>query len=183
MSLGSVEATETRSGGGRFTLFTSDSRLDAAAGVEGRLGVRLSETLQAEAAGSYTKPTLVARIGSDAEGIPDVTVPETITQFAVEGAILLDLSRFKVGTRGVPFVSAGAGYNRQLHETATLIEHGIVYHIGGGANVALKVRPDRALKTFGLRLDARAIIRTGGIAFDNNSHAGASFGGTLFVRF
>lgn len=179
MSLGAADATETRPGGSRFTLFTSDSRLDAAPAIEARVGVRVSDTLQVEAAGSYAAPALTARIASDVEGIPDVSVAESLNQFTIEGAVLLDLVRFR-GRRTSPFVSAGGGYARQLHETATLIEHGAIYHIGGGVNVPLKGSGRGAL---GLRLDGRALIRTGGVAFDDRPHVGPSFGATVFVRF
>jgi hypothetical protein len=180
MTLGSANADETRPGGSTFTLFTSDSRLDSAAALEARFGVRLSDTLQVEATGSYAAPTLTARIASDVEGIPDVSISETITQYTVEGAAVLDLPRY-AGARVMPFVSAGAGYNRQLHETATLIEHGPIYHVGGGVNVTLGEQSGG--KAFGVRLDGRAVIRTGGVAFDDSPHVAPAFGATLFVRF
>jgi hypothetical protein len=182
MSLGSSDATETQPGGSRFTLFKTESRLDSATAVEARFGVRLSDTLQVEGVGSYGKPMLTARIASDAEGIPSVSISESITQFTIEGALVLELPRRRIGFRTVPFVSAGGGYNRQLHETATLIEHGFVYHLGVGGNVMLKERPDAGVKTVGLRVDARALIRTGGVAFDDRPHVGPSIAGTLFVR-
>lgn len=183
MSLGSANANETRPGGGTFTLFTTASRLDAASALEARFGVRLSDTLQVEAAGSYATPSLTARIASDVEGIPDVSISETITQFTIEGAAVLDLPRYRAGARAVPFVSAGAGYNRQLHETATLIEQGAVYHLGAGVNIVLKDRADAGMKAIGVRVDGRAVFRTGGVAFDDSAHIGPAFGGTLFVRF
>jgi hypothetical protein len=183
MSLGGSNANETSPGGGTFTLFKTDSQLKGANLVEGRIGVPFTERLRLEASGSYATSDLSTRITSDVEGIPDVTATEPIQQFTLEGAIVMDLPRWQVGRRTVPLVSAGGGYLRQLHEGQTLIEQGGLFHIGGGANILLGARPDARLKAFGVRLDARALFRTGGVAFDDGAHGASSFGATVFVRF
>jgi hypothetical protein len=183
MSLGAVEANETSSGGGSLKLFATESRLDAVNGVEGRLGVRVSDTIHLEASGSYGVSTLSTRISSDVEGIPDVTATEPIQQYSVEGAVLMDLPRWQLGTRVLPFVAGGGGYVRQLHENKILVENGGLWHIGGGATIALRSRPDALIEVMGVRVDGRAQFRIGGVAFDKRSHASAAAGASVFVRF
>lgn len=182
-SLGNVDANETSSGGGAFRLFATESELDGATGVDGRFGIRLTETLQLEASGSYAVSDLSTRISSDVEGIPDVTAVESIQQYTVEGAIVMHLPRWRFGARALPFVAAGGGYLRHRHEDKTLVENGGLWHVGGGANLVLRSRPDRFMKALGVRLDARAIFRTGGVAFDDDTRFAPAFGLSAFVRF
>lgn len=183
MSLGAVDANETGAGGGSFRLFATETQLDPANAFEGRLGIYLSETLRLEASGSYGVSNLRTRISSDVEGIPDVTAREPIQQYTVEGALLMDLPQWRLGTRILPFVAAGGGYLRHLHENKMLVEDGGLWHIGGGANLVLRSRPDALIKALGIRLDGRALFRIGGVAFDNRSRTSVAVGVTTFARF
>jgi hypothetical protein len=183
MALGAVDANETRSGGGNLKLFATESRLDAVSGVEGRFGIRLSETIRLEASGSYGVSSLSTRISSDVEGIPDVTATEPIQQYSVEGGVLMDLPRWQLGTKVLPFAAAGGGYLRHLHENKILVENGGLWHIGGGANIALRSRPDALIEVLGVRVDGRAQFRIGGVAFDKRPQTSAAMGASAFVRF
>jgi hypothetical protein len=126
-SMGAADATETAANGTRFRLFSSESSLASAIGPEGRVGVRLTKSLQLEGSASHTTPTLRTRIRSDAEGIPDLTLAETVNQWTIDAALVAHLARWRFGTRSVPFLSAGAGYLRQIHEGGTLVETGRTY--------------------------------------------------------
>jgi hypothetical protein len=183
MSLGASEANETAPGGSAFRLFTTESQLNGPTAFEARIALRLSDRWALEANGSYGTPVLSTRIGSDVEGIPDVTATESVQQFTIEGAVVRELQRWQLGRRTVPFVSAGAGYMRHLHERQTLAESGALYYLGAGANIILIARPDARLTVIGVRLDARAVFRAGGAAFDDDAHVAPTAGATLFVRF
>lgn len=182
-AMGSTDASETSADGTRFRLFASDSSLAAGVGIEGRIGVRLTRVLQLDASATYAKLELRSRITSDVEGIPDITLTEAVTQWTVEGAVVAHLARWRLGASGVPFLSAGAGYLRELHEGGTLAETGRRYHVGGGINYLLTRRDERRLKSTGLRVDARAVLRTGGVSFTDGAQVAPALGASLFLRF
>jgi hypothetical protein len=184
VSMGAADATETAPNGTRFRLFSSESSLASAIGLEGRIGVRLTTALQLEGSASHATPTQRIRIRSDAEGIPDITLAETVNQWTIEAALIAHLARWRVGTRSVPFLSVGVGYLRQLHERETLVEEGRIYHGGGGINVLLKQRPDdRRLKSAGVRLGARGEVRAGPGRLDNRVRIAPRVDASFFLTF
>jgi hypothetical protein len=181
--LGSRTATETTSTGSTSALFSTASELAGAAGIDGRLGVRLSRWLAAEAEASYGKPQLHIATSADAESAAAVTATETIQQFTVGGNVLWRLPGKAWSPRFAPFASAGAGYLRQLHDPGTLVETGRFYQVGGGVN-ALVVSTRRFHTTgIGVRADVRALVRSRGVAFDKGSQVSPAAGVALFVRF
>jgi hypothetical protein len=182
LALGESAATETRPGGERFTLFGTDSRVDRAVGVDARAGVRLTRAFQIEAAFGYRRPTLTTQITSDAEGIPDVEAVERTSEFLIEGALLFH-PPWRPAGRLEPFVAAGGGAVRYLHERRTVVENGEAYFLGGGATLAFSERDRSRLKGLGVRVDVRAVVTSGGMAFDDRAHVGAAAGASMFVRF
>ena len=184
VSMGAADATETAPNGARFRLFSSESSLTSAIGLEGRIGVRLTTLLQFEGSASHATPTRRTRIRSDAEGIPDVTLAETVNQWTIEAALVAHLARWRFGTRSVPFLSVGVGYLRQLHEGETLVETGRTYQVGGGVNVLLRQSAGgRFLKSTGVRLGARGAVRTGGGSLDNQVRIAPLVDASFFARF
>jgi hypothetical protein len=182
--LGSNNANETTSAGGSQKLFSTSSDLVGAAGLEGRIGVRLRRSLEAEVEASYAKPPLRITISSDFESAAPVTASETIQQFTFGAGVVWYLpSRARRTTRLAPFLTAGGGYLRQLHESATLLETGHFYQFGGGMKYLLASRPTRQLKGVGVRVDVRALVRSKGIAFDAGHYTSPVIGASLFVRF
>ena len=177
-SFGQVDATETTASGGTFRLFTADTTLDPLIGFEARLGVRLLPALRIEATGSYGTSDLKVDLTADAESAAATTATERITQFTFEGAAVMELTRWHVGARGAPFVSAGAGYVRALHEDRILVDEGVLWHAGGGVNLVLRSSPGT---TLGVRLDARALFQSGVV--NDSVHASPAFGASAFVRF
>ena len=182
-SLAPVAASETTPGGAPFSLFTTRTTFGAATGVEGRLGARVARWLQIEAAASYGHPQITTSVTGDFENAPSSAVGDSLIQLKVEGGVLVPVQRLRLGGRAVPFLAAGGGYLRELHEGQTIVETGRSYYVGGGLNYDLKVRPERRFDTIGLRLDARASIRRGGISLDGSAHVSPSLGASLFVRF
>src|SRR5262249_3031607 len=135
-ALGSSDATLTGSSGDRFRLFSTSSDLGGAVGLVGRVGRRVTRAVETEISGSYVSPRLTTRISNDAESAPSATVSDTIRQFTIDGGVLIALP-WRVGRRVRPFVTAGGGYLRQLHEGNVLAQTGRLAYAGGGARVPL----------------------------------------------
>jgi hypothetical protein len=182
-ALGSSDANETTSTGGALTLFSASTELASASGWEGRVGVKVWRSLEAEASATYATPEIRSQISSDLEATTPVTVTERIQQFTVGGGIVWYPPLGRSPSRLAPFVTAGGGYLRQLHEAATLVQTGQFYQLGGGVKFLFASRPGSRLRGFGARVDARAIVRSKGVAFDSSRHTSPALGASLFVRF
>jgi hypothetical protein len=182
-SMGTRTATETTGSGGTSPLFSTSSELGGAAGIDGRVGVRLSPSFVVEAEASYLKPQLRIAISADAEGAAPVTASETIEQFTIGANLRWMLPGRRWSPRFRPFALAGGGYLRQLHEQATLLETGHFYQFGGGVEALLV--PARRFHTqgIGVRADLRALVRAQGVAFDGGSETSPAAGASAFVRF
>jgi len=179
--LGDPDATMRTASGGSFVQFASASELGPVVAVEGRVGVRLTRSLQAEAGMSYGTTELRTELASDVEGIPDATVAESVTRYTIEGALVASLDGWRWGGL-VPFVSVGGGYLRELHEGRTLVESGRMFHAGGGVTVPLRTQMG-AGTTIGVRADARAVVRSGGVQFDDDALVVPAVGASVFFRF
>ena len=107
-TLGEMDATLGTASGGSFVQFASASELGATVAFEGRVGVRLTRSLQAEAGISYGTTELQTRLDSDVEGIPDTTVSESLGRYTIEGALVASLAGWRLGA-AVPFVTVGGG--------------------------------------------------------------------------
>jgi hypothetical protein len=181
--LGTKTATETTGAGSTLSLFNSSSELAGAAGVAGRIGVRVTRSFVAEVEASYLTPQLRIAISGDVEGAAAVTATETIQQVTVGGGVLWYLPNRGWAKRFAPFAMAGGGYLQQLHDPATLVETGHYYQFGGGATYVLVASPHLHTKGIGARVDVRALIRSKGVAFDDGGHTSPAFGVSAFVRF
>jgi hypothetical protein len=181
--IGTRTATETTGAGGTSPLFNTSSELGSAAGFDGRLGVRLSRSLVAEAEAAYLKPQLRIAVSADAEGAAAVTASETIQQFTIGGNIRWMLPGRRWSPRLAPFALGGGGYLRQLHDQATLLETGRFYQLGAGVETLLAPGGRFHTRGVGARADVRAVIRSKGITFDGGSKASPAVGVSAFVRF
>jgi hypothetical protein len=165
-----------------FTLFATRSSLTHAPAIELGVGTLLTRRVGAEARVVYGRPDLRTSVTQDAEGAPAVTVVERIDQYAIEAGVLVLVDELRLaGT--TPFVAAGAGYLRQLHEGLTLVEQGHSFHVGGGVKRWLFTRDRRRLKAAGVRGDARLEVVSGGVAFDSRLRARGVLSGSFFVTF
>jgi hypothetical protein len=180
--LGNTAATETTPTGGRATLFTMSSELASAGAITARAGVRLTHAWRLEAAASFSKPELRIALAGDSEGAAPLTAAESIEQYMIGGDVLWVLP-FRRRPRLETFVLGGGGYLRQLHEAATLVETGRYYDVGGGVSWLFTAGGLFHTKGAGVRLDARAVVRSGGVAFDGGSNTSPAAGASLFVRF
>jgi hypothetical protein len=180
--MGSLDAEETRNintGTGPFTLFATDTRAGAAPGAQLNVGVYLSRAISIEAGVQYGRPKISSALTSDAENAPDLTAEETMTRYLVQGSLVLHLTRLSFGGgRGVPFVSGGGGYLRELHEQNEYIETGREYHATAGLNYWFGRTP-----RVGLRVDAGASIRDGGADFQSGRRTVPTAGFALAYLF
>jgi hypothetical protein len=183
-SLGDDEATETanQADGPPFTLFEASSEIDSGLGLEARLGYYLTPRVAIEGGGMVVWQQVSTLVTSDVENIPDVTAVEDLTEFIVDGAVAIHFNQ--MGGLA-PFFRAGAGYLRQLHEGASLVDEGVVYHAGGGATWWLSSPRQGFFKRWGLRADARVVIRDGGFTLedDDDVRIGAVAAAALLVAF
>jgi hypothetical protein len=183
-SYGARDARLTTGSGGSFVLFSTSTEMSPATGVELHMGGRATRTIDAELVGTYASGVLKTRIAGDVEVGGDFTASEPVEQFTLEGAAVIRLSRWQFGARGWPFASAGIGYARQVHDGNTLVETGHTYHLGGGVKFLVLSRGESAkLKQVGLRADARAYLRSGGIALDGRAHVVPRVSASVFGRF
>jgi hypothetical protein len=182
-ALGSRDANLTTGTGSTLRLFSTTSDLLAVAGFEGRVAVKVTRALEAQASMSYAKPELRTHVSNDTENGASATASESVQQYIVGGGLLWYFPSNTSRPRLRLFVSAGAGYLRQLHEGATLVATGQSYDVGGGIKLLRGSRTRKRMKTLGIRLDARLVVRTKGIAFDGRRSIAPAAGASLFVRF
>ena len=182
-SFGTRDAIETSLRGSSFRLFSTASRLGAATAAEMRIGIRLTRLLQGEATGSFAAPVLTTTVSADAENSNGATATDRVEQFTIGGALIVHVTRWHAGARGVPFLMAGAAYLREIHEGHTLIVGGRSYEAGGGVKFALVAAPHGVVKWVGARAEVRARARTKGVALDRRTHVAPVAAASLFVRF
>lgn len=159
---GSADATLTRNpgtGSGPYTLFTAGTGVDAAIGVQARVGVFLTRALSVEGGVQYSRPELSSVLSNDVEQADDITATETLTRYIFDGTVLYHFGRGKA----VPFVAAGGGYVRELHDGYGVVETGNEFHAGAGVKFWFSGGKHR----FGLRAEAGAMSRSGGVDFED----------------
>lgn len=151
LSIGSSDARLTTGSGEPFSLFTTTTSLSAMTGGELQLGYRLSSRFEAFGAGSFGRRELRIDAANDKENAASLTASEKLQQFLFTGGVRWF---FSADARLSPFVSVEAGQMRRLHDEKTLVESGLVYAVGAGANMLFS---DGG--SFGVRLAGRAVVR------------------------
>lgn len=181
--LGGTPAELTRNpttGSSPLRLFDSTSRLDAASGLVARLGVYLSRSVSLEGGFQYSKPVLGVRVSGDFEGADAATISESISRYVFDGAVVVHLVPLSfAGGRGMPFVTGGAGYVRELHEGNELVETGQQYHAGAGVKLWFGERRRR----FGIRGDVGFAVREGGSDFSDGRRTVPTAAASLIYLF
>jgi len=181
-AIGAHDANETTADGGAFQLFSSATQLGSAAGLEGRVGVKLTRRIDIEATGSYSRPDLRVTASNDRETSDVVTATEKLQLFSVSAAVVALVPVGRLAERTIPFVTAGVGYARELHENDTLAVGGPQFYAGGGVKRVLAAG-GRRVKAVGVRGDARVVLRPKSLAVDDRVHASIALTASLFVRF
>jgi hypothetical protein len=147
----------------RFDLFSFDGQTNGFPALQARIGFYLTSAISIEGGIRYAKPKLEYRLSGDAESAPDETATETLSHYVFDGSVVFHVRNASFsGGRGVPFISAGAGYLRELHEGNELVETGNEFHVTGG----VKYWFGSGKRRFGLRGEAGITSRQDG--FDDN---------------
>jgi hypothetical protein len=165
-----------------FRLFTTESDAAAAGGFDLRVGYWLTEALAVEFGVVRTRPDIETRVSNDAEGAAAITLAEQLDQYFIDASVVWALDRFRVGDRTVPFLSAGGGYLRQLHEGRTLVETGQVYHVGGGIRHQLFAGL-KGIRAVGVRVDGRLYVLVDGVQLEERARRHGAVTGALFLTF
>jgi hypothetical protein len=171
--LTSGDAKETTPTGGSFSLFSTSTALSAMTGGELHVGVHLTRHLELFGAGSFGSRQLRIDATNDTENAAAVTASERLQQFTFTGGALWFLSESQFAL----FLSGEAGQLRELHESKTLVESGLVYMAGAGLSMRFAERGSA-----GLRLAGRAVVRSKQFLLDTKKVSPA-VGVSVFVRF
>ena len=149
-------------------------------GVQARIGFIVTPALVIEGGLRFTKPVYEVRVSGDAEGAPDTTIEEKLSQYVFDGSVVWHVTRAAfAGQRAVPFLYGGAGYLRELHEQDALVEEGLEYHAGGG----IKWWFGHGRRGFGMRGDVGISIRDGGFDFKDGLRVVPIVAGSLIYTF
>jgi len=188
-SLGSNDAVETTPTGSTSRLFSTTTTIASAPGVEGHIGFAVSPRFEAEAFGSFAKPAIRTVVSNDTEATAGVTATETVTQYLFGGGVVWYTAArsspyVPTGAPQLrPFLSAGAAYTRQLHESNTLAETGQMFYGGAGVKYFFRSRTTKGFKGFGLRGDARIAAYRKGVAFEDRIRYSPVLAASVFARF
>jgi len=144
-------------GSGPLDLFTSDLRVGSATGAQAHLAFYLSRALAVEGGFQYSRPVLSTRLSDDFEEADDATADEVLARYVFDGSVVFHFGAF-AGGKGVPFVLAGGGYVRELHDGSGVVETGNEFHGGAG----LKYWFSTGRRRLGLRAEVGATMRSGG---------------------
>lgn len=162
-----------------FTLFGVSSSMEPLAGVEGSVGYALTPSLLVEGGGWFARANIAVNLSRDAEASPRSIDGEKLHQVILSGAVVWQLP-WSLGRNVAPFLTAGAGYLRQLHEERTLVEDGRILYLGGGARYFIRGGRGRG-RSVGLRGDLRTTWRSPGVDFENKTRLFPSITVLLFV--
>jgi len=165
-----------------YRLFAAEARFARAPAIEARVAWRFARRFAVEGHGMRVDQDLRVSVSADAEGAPPVTVAERVDRYILDAGLLVLLDELRVAGL-VPFAVAGAGYLRQLHEGATLVEQGHVYHVGAGVKRSVMARKGRFLDGIGLRADARVYVFGHGLTPDDSPRPYLSVTGSVVLAF
>jgi hypothetical protein len=162
------------------SLFTTDNKVLPVFGVQARVGYVVSTAVVIEAGFRFTQPVYEVRVTGDFENAPNTTIEEKLSEYVFDGSAVWHFTgaAFADG-RAVPFVFAGAGYIRELHDQDALVEEGFEYHAGLG----LKWWFNESRRGFGIRGDVGISIRDGAFDFEDGRRIVPVAGGSLIYRF
>jgi hypothetical protein len=161
-SLGSASAEELNGvGDPSVTLFQVDNKFGLGYGVEANIGLQLSKSLWMEISGGWTRSTLNSDIRNDFEDAFDETISSSMSRFVLEGGIVRYFhDRGKTGW----FVRMTGGWMRETAGGNTLTGDGVIANAGAGLRHWWRTNSKGSVKRIGLRVEGRAVIRSGGIS-------------------
>lgn len=182
-ALGTKDAMLTTATGGVSRLFTTSSTLGITPGLDVRITVQAWRRLDVEAFGAFAKPSFSVAVTNDVENAASTTASDPVKEYVVGGGAVWNLP-YKIGsTRLLPFVSGGAAYLRELHDSNTLAVTGRLYEGGGGVKYVTRPRAKGTIKSLGIRAEARLQARMRGVAVDDSPHYRGAVMASAFLRF
>ncbi len=186
-TLGTSQATfvPNSQGGSPFTYFAVDGKRNLSPAFRGRIGYNLSPTFTVEGGIVVARGNIAGTIAQDSEGATAAApVTDRLTQYFVDLSILAHLRHMAFASgAGVPFLEAGGGYLRQVHQDAFAINTGQIYHFGGGVTYMFSRRATGRIAGLGLRVDGRVYVPRRGYTFGGSQHLFGAVGGSLVVAF
>jgi hypothetical protein len=181
MPVGDSDATLVRPDGAPFPFFRNDVTLGPGPGLEAHFGRSLGARLSVEATGAWTFTEIRTKVSGDAENAPDVTLTEDLSRFSVEGSVLWRVAgdrRRSLSIRG------GAGWMRELAGDATLAENGVIGNLGAAVKYWWGPSSSIQRRRLGLRLDGRAVLRSGGVELGSSGvHVAPAASADLMIGF
>ncbi len=161
-SVGSASA-ELLNGAGSasVTLFNARNSLATGFGLESNIGVQIGRALWVEVSGGFTRANVNTDIRNDFENAFDETISSPMSRFTLEGGIVKYFR--EKGSRSWFFRVTG-GWMRETHGGNTLTGDGVIGGGGLGFRQWWRANGKGAVKRVGLRLEGRALIRSGGIS-------------------
>ena len=154
------------SGDPSVTLFRTKNSLGWGFGLETNIGWQLSKSLWLEASGSWTRTSLNSDVREDVEGAQGDQVSSPVSRFVLEGAVV---RYFRVKGNGAWFFRADGGWMRETAGGATLTGDGFIGGGGIGYRRWWKTNGKGGVKRMGMRFEARAIVRSGGLSLGESS--------------
>ena len=128
-----IELTRSGQQTDGFDLFSIDGDVDRFAGAHARVGIYVTRAVSVEGGVRVARPTLSFSLSGDAESAADETAAERVSHYLFDGSLLFHvIGAAFADRRGVPFLSAGGGYIRELHEGNELVETGRELHATAG---------------------------------------------------
>ena len=174
-SRNATESSNSSTGAAPTTLFTSSSRVPAAAGVDARVAVYFGDRLSAEGLFQFSRPNVRTTLGSDFENALQEVAVGAFSSYLFGGSLVYHFGSGRI----VPFVLGGGGYLRLLDEDNADVATGNEAHAGGGVKVWLGSGASRV----GLRVDAQISSRSKSPGFEDKRRALPSFGAGVLYRF
>jgi len=160
--VGSADA-ELLNGAGdaSVTLFKTTSKIAPGFGLESNIGLQIGKALWVEVSGSFTRASINTDIRSDFENAFDETISSSMSRFTVEGGIVKYFH--EKGSRAW-FVRGTGGWMRETAGGNTLTGDGVIAGGGLGFRQWWRTNGKGSVKRVGLRVEGRAVVRTGGIS-------------------
>jgi hypothetical protein len=160
-----AELTRNGEDSGGFDLFTAAGELKGRMGAGATLAFFVSSSVAVEGGFRFSQPVISYRLSADAEEAPDTTAQENLARYVFTGSLVVHLRRMSPGVSTVPFIAAGAGYIRDLHQGNELMETGQAFH----GVVGLKYWFNAAPRRLGVRGEVGVSMTDGGFDFSDKS--------------
>ena len=181
-ALGDAHANLRTSGTDPYRLFATSTLQEGTIALDLHAAIDLTRRFGLEAHALFARPDVRTSITNDVENAPSVDAVERLDQYLIDGGVVIRLNEFRL-EGWVPFVTAGAGYLRQLHEGLTLSEHGHLFYVGGGVRRVLLLRPKGFFRGLGARGDVRLNILSDGVTVEDKRRNHFSGSASVFVVF